>query len=290
MSIISEDIRSAISFNKKNPIDRRAIPKNVLMHYPWMGEDHDTVEFANEVMRYQSEHGLKADGKLGKITWSHILNLFTEGWMLNGKRVICNAPIIGFDQPGGLDLHPSNKYSVRAGSPSLVVVHWGGLNPKNCFDVFVHDERKVSSHAGIGFGDRKGDARIYQYLDLKHTSWHAGFVNKYSVGIDICQQPEIKWKDYYLSRGYDIHEMENRTSRGPNKVLSLDPRIRDATRDAVQTLCDLLDIPMRYPKGHDIMSSDELKSFRGVVGHHHISQNKWDIACWWSDIFGDVHV
>ena len=29
-----------------------------------------------------------------------------------------------------------------------------------------------------------------------------------------------------------------------------------------------------------------INDFTGVIGHHHITQKKWDCACWWDTLFG----
>ena len=87
--------------------------------------------------------------------------------------------------------------------------------------------------------------------------------------------------------------------RGAKKVLTLDPRVASAVRNAIRTLCEVYDIPMNVPRGsngqsetgdfyHGVVDKDYLiNGFRGVIGHHHITKNKWDCACWWETIFND---
>jgi hypothetical protein len=113
------------------------------------------------------------------------------------------------------------------------------------------------------------------------------------VGIDICQQPTLKWKDHYEKKGYDVTVQDNDTGRGDRQVLSLDPRVALAVKEAVISLCDALDIPYQFPMNqdgsfdHSVQDKDYLiNGFTGVIGHHHITQKKWDCACWWQEIFG----
>lgn len=306
--------KNATAFNIKSSISvgwKDAIPKEASAMFPLLNESVDSEKFVSGVKQLQSYLGMgEIDGKLGRGTWGKLLEKFdpvndeSEYWVIKGRRVSVSAPFvkfINFDQRGGLDLHRVGHFSTKRNkAPHLVVVHWGGLNPKHCYDIFCDPERKVSSHAGIGLND-KGEPHVYQYLDLNHISWHAGWANSHSVGIDICQQPDLKWASHYEQRGYNISEIANRTGRGPSRVLSIDPRVAHATREAVKTLCLALGIPLRFPRGaggqslegeffHGVMDKEFLTSgeFRGVVGHHHISDQKWDCACWWDELWGGV--
>jgi len=274
-------------------------PIQALKHHPDFGKSYDSDAFAQEVIRFQTSiYGASSpniDGKLGRSTWAEVLKRFDfipdeeAFWVLKDRRIRVeglSTPIFNFDQKEGLDLHRFGHFSSRrVKKPHLIVVHWGGLDPFHCYRVFSDLDRKVSSHAGIGL-DAKKQPAIYQWLDLQHTSWHGGWVNHHSIGIDICQQPDLKWKDHYTQQGYNIQVMDNPTDRGSRKVLSLDPRIAQATREAVFSLCTILDIPYVFPKAHEVQDKDYLlNKFSGVIGHHHITDNKWDIACWWDLIF-----
>ena len=131
-----------------------------------------------------------------------------------------------------------------------------------------------------------GNPCAYQYLNLMHKAWHAGKANSTSLGIDICQQPTVKWLKHYQDRDYQIQVIDNPSSRGSSKCLSLDPRIGDQLRKTIDDLCSMFDIPKRAPRTDQVL--DDWKSFRGVLGHHHISHKKWDCAPWWSDVTKDL--
>ena len=82
---------------------------------------------------------------------------------------------------------------------------------------------------------------VYQFLDLTHSAWHAGRINTQSVGIDICQQADARWLDYYKDAGvYDVELIENPSSRGPAEVVSLDPELHWAVKDFVGQLMQIL--------------------------------------------------
>jgi hypothetical protein len=314
-SLITQTKKSACTYNLKASSSvgwGGSIPCGAIEAYPNLDAPYDSVEFALAVESFQEDtygSGSQVDGKMGRGTWSVLLKKFDHVddtqpfWTLNDRRI--NVEIdgdvhtINFDQSGGLDLHRFGHFSSRNGrKPTFIVVHWGGLDPTHCHRIFSNPDRKVSSHAGIGLSP-SGDPTIYQYLDLNHKSWHGGWSNSYSVGIDICQQPSLKWKDHYTKKGYNLSVEENTTGRGDKKVLTLDPRVALAVREAIKSLCDVLDIPYQCPRGvdgqsyegdfyHGVMDKSYMtSSFTGVVGHHHITANKWDCACWWSQIWED---
>ena len=311
-SVIIQSKKSACSYNKKASVSvgwGGNIPSKAITAYPNLGADPGSLDFALAVEAFQEitfGAGSGVDGKMGRGTWTALLSKFDfigEGenyWVSNERRVSVDTEvgILNFDQSGGLDLHRFGHFSSRKGKkPNLIVVHWGGLDPHHCYRVFSSPDREVSSHAGIGLSP-EGTPTIYQFLDLNHKSWHAGWANSYSVGIDICQQPSLKWKDHYTKKGYNIKSIDNPTSRGDQKIISIDPRVANATYEAVKTLCDVLNIPFDFPRGnkgedplgevyHGVVDKNYLKNnFSGVIGHHHITSKKWDCACWWEEIFG----
>ena len=313
-SIVIQTRANACSYNKKASVSvgwGGQIPHLAIEAYPNLSKAVDSTDFALAVEAFQEDTfgaGSGVDGKLGRGTWSAMLKRFDrieDGqsyWTINDRRVGVeidpDVEIVNFDQVGGLDLHRFGHFSSRKGKkPTIIVVHWGGLDPHHCHRIFSSPDRQVSSHAGIGL-NKEGNPAIYQYLDLNHKSWHGGWANSYSVGIDICQQPSLKWKNHYVKKGYDIYETTNETGRGDKRIISLDPNVALAVREAVKSLCTALDIPYQFPCGSDGQSYDGdfyhgvvdksylTSEFTGVIGHHHITAKKWDCACWWDTLFG----
>lgn len=283
-------VARAVAFNTKSTL---VLPMYVIDHYPDLGSDDPEV-VAAEVMRVQGLLGLEADGCLGRGTYERLLAsvmpINSEYVVYNGARLALPVngryKLISFDEPNGLDLHKYGNFSKRKSAPVSICMHWGGLNARHCFDVFASAERKVSSHFVIG-KTGENEATVYQILDLNHCAWHGGTVNDFSIGIDICQSPEVQWKDRYAKAGsnYDVSVVDNPTSRGPAKVLSLDPVLALAVSEFVSDLEAALGFDGSEPPTHDVYSLDELKQF-SHFGHHHVIQKKYDIACWWSDVFG----
>ena len=133
---------------------------------------------------------------------------------------------------------------------------------------------------------------VYQLLDLSHKAWHAGHSNDGSIGIDICQQAEKRWRKYYQEdRKYDVSLIDNPSSRGPRRVLSLDPEIEHATRDFLHQLLYTAEAFTDIDANAAVIGADDALSDVSdspIIGHHHLKKTKWDIAPWWDLImFGD---
>lgn len=219
---------------------------------------------------------------------------------------ITDPRIVRYDQPGGLDLRSTrhggpvpprsngrDRYLADRGvDPTMLVIHWtaGPVTASKLRDMFGSgSDRAVSSHYGI---DLTG---TYQYLPDKAWAYHAGWPNQMSIGIDICQPVVHSRLDEAKAAGYDTRLVPNPPPKrgGYTNVLSLDPRIAKKTRDLVYFLCNKHNIPLAVPRNSDgtvdhgvvFESKDDLNGFSGVVGHHHCSGSKWDIAPWWQTIF-----
>jgi hypothetical protein len=306
------DLDSAVDYNQRRAKALGwydAIPDHAVsdhpcfFHDPVEGNNEEKRRFALEVLNFQrkafsdtAEH----DGKLGQDTWTRLLQIFdnvddAESFVLwSGRRFATpEAHVISFEESNGFDLHRAGNFSRRPTDIRLIVLHWGGSTVHNLYRYFNTPERDLSTHFGIG------PIGAYQFLDLKHRAWHAGYVNDYAVGVDICQQPTIEYRDYYCRRqDYDVSVVQNPTDRGRTKILSLDVAICDQTCWLVLELCRVLNIPLRAPRGADGLSEDgpiwhgtfdrdvlDSGQFQGVVGHHHVKETKWDMACWWDMIF-----
>ena len=153
------------------------------------------------------------------------------------------------------------------------VIHLDGLRTAaECFRV-LHNERGLSVHFMID-----GDGVIYQTLDLMHCAFHAAGVNEISVGVEL------------QNRG-DAHRFPNFYPQGERRKVTC--RIHGhqflawdftaAQYQAMTKLCKVvaraLDLPLASPQSGGELSWTTLpnpRSFRGFVGHYHLSRNKWD--------------
>lgn len=269
------------------------LPHEVLTSFPRLSAAPDTEEFRLAVLHAQGVIGLfphECDGMLGWQTFTRLLRhcnrIDSEYVVIAGRR--CQLPqshdykLISFDEAGGKDLHPFGHFSQRQSEIKGICLHWGGLDADHCFNVFANGARKVSSHFLIGL-DAEGRAIVYQTLDINHKAWHGGWVNDFTVGVDICQASLPQWERHYAMRGvYEVEEIDNPTPRGPSRVLSLDERLATAASAFIKDLSDALNILVVTPENHEV--------YKGVLpfsvfGHHHVNERKFDVACWWPQLF-----
>jgi|11_taG_2_1085331.scaffolds.fasta_scaffold17734_2 hypothetical protein len=260
---------------------------------PTLSTRRDGQRFATAVYEFQKACGLsphECDGKLGRQTYGLLVGRMGA---VNERVIFDGAPLImprrdeyklvTFDERDGLDLHRYGNFSPRKGEVSGVCVHWGGLNAQHCFNVFASPARKVSSHFLIGLVD--GCAVVYQVLDIKHKAWHGGKVNDFTVGVDICQQAGVQWADHYEDGGYDLTIINNPSTRGERKVLSLHPALRTAAALFIKDLMNALSIPLKpAPDADGIYEDDVDKGRVTLFGHSHVNRRKWDIAPYWAGI------
>jgi hypothetical protein len=296
---MSENLRpfsltSAQKYNSK--VDFKLFDA-MLEAVPALKTRRDGQRFALGVYEFQKSCGLpphECDGKMGRQTYALLVKAMGE---VNEHVVYDGAPVIlpardeyrlvTFEEQGGLDLHRFGHFSPRKQDIKGVCIHWGGLNARHCFNVFASPTRKVSSHFLLGLED--GQAVIYQVLDIKHSAWHGGKVNSHSIGIDICQQATIQWADHYEDHDYGLEVIDNPSTRGERRVLSLHPALRVAAALFIEDLMTALDLPIKPAPDADGIYEDEVERGRVTLyGHSHVNRRKWDIAPYWVDIMSEL--
>jgi hypothetical protein len=189
------------------------------------------------------------------------------------------------------------------------VIHYDACGTsRRCFEV-LHDMRGLSVHFLLDL-----DGTIYQTLDVKERARHAGPANDRSVGVEIAHigahptldgladwykadalgvvrvTPPADWKP--LDGGSSSTPLALRPAR-PGLVaghvngvdlLQYDftPQQYEALARLTATLTRVLPrISMDYPRdGSNVrttaMGSEELRRFRGLIGHCHITGDKYD--------------
>jgi N-acetyl-anhydromuramyl-L-alanine amidase AmpD len=252
-------------------------------HPSWF-DDH-LVEFDSELIDcikwFQLDHDLEADGLVGPLTFRRLLS--ERDLKKSKNHILINNQHVEIDWDVKIDLMPNNCYRKwrRQRKPNMIVTHWDATtSAEKCKRVL--QARNISTHFCID-----NDGIIYQYVDTNDVAWHAGGVNKYSIGIDFSNAYYLKYNDYYVKKGFNkrpickdsrVHGVKLRPHLGYYPV-----QIK-AYKKLVKVLCDHYDIPIETPMVNDEVADAGVRSdvkrgkFDGIVCHYHASRNKIDCA------------
>ena len=202
------------------------------------------------------------------------------------KHIVCNhqlVPIewdkvITFEDKNGFVSSPGNykKHPPRRRKPNLFVVHWDGcLSSRDCYTVL--EKRGLSAHFCID-----NDGTIYQLLDTQDVAWHARGVNSRSIGVEISNAVDMVYESDYdpprpILENITIHEKRLKPFQGfyPIQI--------EALKALTKALHKAYDIELKCPidngKLVNTIYPDVINnSFKGVVGHYHVSLQKTDPA------------
>ncbi|MCA9665248.1 MAG: N-acetylmuramoyl-L-alanine amidase [Myxococcales bacterium] len=154
-----------------------------------------------------------------------------------------------------------------------IVVHLDGCrDARMCYHV-LHNQRGLSVHFMVD-----NDGTIYQTLDLEHCAFHAGGVNEISIGIELQNRGDAARSPNYYKK-----ERPTVTCRvHGHQFLCYDftPAQYVAMQRLTHALTRILDVPLVSPqdsaKRHMWTKLESPRSFRGFLGHYHVSTNKWD--------------
>lgn len=189
----------------------------------------------------------------------------------------------------------------------LFVLHYDVCGTSRvCFDV-LQDRRKLSVHFMLDV-----DGTIYQTLDLKERAWHAAHANSRSIGIEIAQIGAWPVGDDTLGRWYNegvrgtkmtipsrvpLGELAPNFDARPARPERVRGRIHDQeveqydfTPEQYRSLAALTATLFRvFPRiattvprdtagavRRDLLSDAEYQTYRGLIGHYHLSRNKID--------------
>jgi len=235
----------------------------------------------DSVKWFQTMRDLKADGMVGPVTFRRLLS---ERDLKKPKNyILVNDHYVEIDWDVKIDLFPTNCYRTwrRERKPKMIVTHWDATTSADkCRRVL--QARGISTHFCID-----NDGIIYQYVDTNHVAWHAGGVNKYSIGIDFSNAYYLKYNKYYVQKGFNerpicknsvVHNVKLRPHLGYYPVQI------EAYKKLVKVLCDQYDIPVQTPMINETVADAgvvlEAKKgkYDGIVCHYHVSRNKIDCA------------
>jgi hypothetical protein len=190
-----------------------------------------------------------------------------------------------------------------------LVIHYDVCGTaRACFEVL--EQRGLSVHFLLDL-----DGTLYQTLDLCETAWHARQANARSVGVEIANigayapgDPDSPLADWYVrdTQGVRIHLPERLGDGGVRtpgfvarparpepvrgviqgrelEMYALTPEQQHALEHLAAGLCALfpriLPVAPRDAGGRvldRVLTPDEFASFRGILGHYHVTEEKVD--------------
>lgn len=235
-------------------------------------------ELIDEVIKFQVQYDLKPDGLVGPVTFRRLLasrelneQITEENYIIiNGDHVPIEWDVtIDLIKPGAFR---KNRHKRK---PNMIVTHWDACtSAKKC--KYVLEARNISTHFCID-----NDGVIYQYVDTNDTAWHAGSVNKRSIGIDFTNAYYIKYNDMYERKGFGkrpvltdsvVHGRKLKPHLGYYKVQL------EAYKILLDTLTKHYNIPLQTPEDAKVYKEAKSGRYNGIVSHYHVSRNKIDCA------------
>jgi len=261
----------------------------------WFGLDAFNDELLRKISKFQSDHNLVADGLVGPITFRRLYtsveaNLELMRPSTSNTTIVCNNKqieiawdkVVTFQEAEGALALPSSCYReyMFERKPHMLVTHWdAALSAKSCKSIL--ERRGLSTHFVID-----NDGTIYQLVDTNHVAWHAGELNKVSIGIDFSNAFYLKYQKVYRKRGLGNRPIVSSNIHDHNlgEHLGYYEIQLEAYKALVKSLCDHYAIPLECPLDSNgslvtkVYSRAQRGSFRGVVCHYHLSKKKIDCA------------
>ena len=241
-------------------------------------------ELLNEIISFQEHHDLKPDGLVGPMTYRRVLadreiqlecKNSKNHILVAGKRVSIDWDVkVDLIKPGAFKKHRGLR------KPTMVVTHWDVCtSAAKCKNVL--EARNISTHFCID-----NDGVIHQFLDTNDIGWHAGGVNKYSIGVDFSNAYYIKYNSIYEKRGFPKRPiLSNSRVHG----IKLKPHLGyynvqiEAYKRLLDTLTSHYNIPLVVPTDDGelmtgVHNGAAKGKFNGIVCHYHLTRKKIDCA------------
>jgi hypothetical protein len=251
----------------------------------WFGSNQINESFIQNVINFQKELGLVADGLVGEATHrlikTWVQSNATEYIICSGKRVKIDWPkVITMMEPGAIVSSPKSYKKSPGRIPKMFIVHWDAcLSSASCGKVL--EERGLSVHFCID-----NDGTIYQLLDAEDIAYHAKSANPISVGVEMSNAFYTKYQDTYIKKGFGPRPVLKNTKIHDSSIkehLMFYPEQERALSALVRAVCGAYDIPLAVPLTNGSYATGEHPEvasgrFRGVACHFHLTKEKIDCA------------
>jgi len=247
------------------------------------------------VIDFQKKARLKADGIVGKMTWTALLNnevedfvstINTTAYLVNEfsyyKEIFIKKNIV---------LHHTNGWTVVRGTkdkPSMNHVSW--WNSRNT-EKFTLKNGRVSTAFSIDYA-----GNIYQHFDPKYWAYHLGlgrarnFLDKQSIGIELCNEGSMKKiNDKFFWYSGEIAIPYNRLDDTPfyyekgwrkyNYFAPYSKQQIDATVWLLKFLCKEYNIKTNFIDNCEFKTDDIFSNkFEGIYSHSNVRLDKEDLS------------
>jgi len=262
----------------------------------WFKSEKFDKNLVDNIKKFQSNHGITADGMCGPATyrriWTHRASQiplleppptkFKNTIIYNNNFFSIKWPkVIHWFDNNGLKLN-SDSFSDQSRNPqrkiSAFINHWDVcLNSVSC--VRVLNNRRVSVHFCID-----NDGTIYQLMDLQNIGWHASSrsVNNNSVGVEISNAYYLKYQQYYIESGFEPRPIVTNAEIHGKKIepflgfYKIQLNALAALWEATSRACG---IPLKILKEKTVSEKLLLNKFAGFANHYNTDLNKIDCAC-----------
>jgi len=170
------------------------------------------------------------------------------------------------------------KEPVRA-----ALIHWSGGNGSldRLYAVLRGTvDRKTPDGLSVHYGVSQ-DGRVAQWAPEDLVCLHAGLANEWTVGWEVtCPGFPGKAWNVEKNRGVVRNEYTDRIHGRRVSMLGYTEAQYATLRTMLQDFCRRHNLPYDYPRERDgslmarCMTPEEMRSFRGVLGHFHVSPKR----------------
>lgn len=248
------------------------------------------------VKKWQSEHGIKADGIVGPITWAkmgldqNISTDLSESNNRNEHDLIIKTYFL-----------PKDEYLPGPTKKEWIFLHHtaGWENPYNTISAWERDKRgQIATEFVLGGpkitdGDTRWDGELVQAFPQGGYGWHLGtgdnVMHRNSVGIEVCNFGWIRDGKTYvntvahdsqvvtLSKPFRGHSTWHRYSDRQITVLR-DCILFIANRDSIDVRKGLPElIKQRGADAFDFFGIKEVERVKGLWSHTNVRRDKVDM-------------
>lgn len=287
--------KNILSYNKRSATKYGWDPS-------WFNSDNFDESFVQNVISYQKEHGLTQDGLVGPSTYRRVflereanISDYRPSRRVSSREQNCIVhnsqmfpidwdKVILWDERDGLKAN-RGTYTDYSGKPTrkpkMFVNHWDVcLSSESCAKVL--NRRGLSVHFLID-----NDGTIYQTLDTQHVGWHAGNINRQSIGVEISNAYYTKYQNWYKKNGYGERPLVDDAIVNGRKLethLDFYPVQIEALKAlwvAINKACGIPLVSIPSDNSDFLTSTNTEKDvtnarFSGFVSHYHQTNKKID--------------